>query len=608
MERRQPKRKAWHIVLEIGLSVLFFGVCMLAWLYFRPTVLKTVFADALPSAVPTQDPFETPNAVAFAAYEDERILFAEGTPIPTPVPTPTPSPEPTPVPTKNPASGDTLYAGDRAPIVIDVAIRLMQLDYLDFEQPTDEYTEGTATAIRAFQLRNGLEVSGACDPETYERLNGEDALSYALVRGFTGEAVALVKERLIELGYLPDADTSDIYGEATENAVLQFRKRNRLPADVTVDNETFEALFDENSVGWFFTLGDRSDEILQYQKLLFEKGYLCGLPDREFGKLTKAAVIRFQSENGLVTDGYLARSTMQLLDAGDGVSFRFRKGVEGDDVKYIQTRLYQLHYLNKSQTTGYYGDKTEAAVRAFQKRNKLTQSGEADPETIGKLFDGSAIANPTATPTPKPTKTPKPKVTATPKPTKTPKATKTPKPTAQPTPRPDGSTPEPTDTPKVTATPKITDAPKVTETPAGDTGGSGSTISYGDGVEAFISIAESKLGCPYVSGAKGPDRFDCSGFVYWCLNQAGVKQSYMTSKGWTTCKKYLRLTDRGALKRGDVLVFSGTGSGKGHVGIYLGGGKMIDASSSAGKVRITDSVLTGSYWKQHFLMAYRIWD
>ena len=119
MERRQPKRKAWHIVLEIGLSVLFFGVCMLAWLYFRPTVLKTVFADALPSAVPTQDPFETPNAVAFAAYEDERILFAEGTPIPTPVPTPTPSPEPTPVPTKNPASGDTLYGSPESAFLFE---------------------------------------------------------------------------------------------------------------------------------------------------------------------------------------------------------------------------------------------------------------------------------------------------------------------------------------------------------------------------------------------------------------------------------------------------------------------------------------------------------
>ena len=133
-------------------------------------------------------------------------------------------------------------------------------------------------------------------------------------------------------------------------------------------------------------------------------------------------------------------------------------------------------------------------------------------------------------------------------------------------------------------------------------------MNYGEGVEAFIAYAESKLGVKYVSGGKGPDKFDCSGFVYWCLNQAGVKQSYMTSKGWQTCKKYKRLLSMSELKRGDVLVFSGTGSGKGHVGIYLGGGKMIDASSSAGMVRITNSVLTGSYWKEHFLMAYRIWE
>ncbi|MBR0437172.1 MAG: C40 family peptidase, partial [Clostridia bacterium] len=45
----------------------------------------------------------------------------------------------------------------------------------------------------------------------------------------------------------------------------------------------------------------------------------------------------------------------------------------------------------------------------------------------------------------------------------------------------------------------------------------------------------------------------------------------------------------------------------GHVGIYLGNGKMIDASSSKGKVRITDTILSSYYWKEHFLMAYRIW-
>ena len=108
-------------------------------------------------------------------------------------------------------------------------------------------------------------------------------------------------------------------------------------------------------------------------------------------------------------------------------------------------------------------------------------------------------------------------------------------------------------------------------------------------------------------GAKGPSKFDCSGFVYWCLNQAGVKQSYMTSIAWRSCTKYMRIKRLSDIKRGDVLVFKGKSMSTGHVGIYLGSGRMIDASSSKGKVRITDSILSSSYWKEHFLMAYRIW-
>ena len=47
----------------------------------------------------------------------------------------------------------------------------------------------------------------------------------------------------------------------------------------------------------------------------------------------------------------------------------------------------------------------------------------------------------------------------------------------------------------------------------------------------------------------------------------------------------------------------------GQVGIYLGDGKMIDASSSRGQVRITENnILKSKYWQSHFLMAYRIWD
>lgn len=39
---------------------------------------------------------------------------------------------------------------------------------------------------------------------------------------------------------------------------------------------------------------------------------------------------------------------------------------------------------------------------------------------------------------------------------------------------------------------------------------------------AIVQAALTKVGCKYVWGAKGPNQFDCSGFVYWCLREAGV--------------------------------------------------------------------------------------
>ena len=81
----------------------------------------------------------------------------------------------------------------------------------------------------------------------------------------------------------------------------------------------------------------------------------------------------------------------------------------------------------------------------------------------------------------------------------------------------------------------------------------------------------------------------------------------MTSIAWRSTSRYQRLTSLSAVQRGDILVFSGETDSTGHVGIYLGGGKMIDASSSEGKVRQSSTVLSsGGYWSKHFICAYRV--
>jgi cell wall-associated NlpC family hydrolase len=241
--------------------------------------------------------------------------------------------------------------------------------------------------------------------------------------------------------------------------------------------------------------------------------------------------------------------------------------MKGADVKAVQKRLKALGYLKtNSQVNGYYGDVTESAVEEFQRRNGLSADGTVGPKTLEKLNSSSAKK---AKVTPKPA-TAKPKVV-------------TAKPGSKTTPKPGSKT-----TPK-TATTKPVDNTK-------------------KGVEKLIAIAESKIGCPYSRGAKGPSRFDCSGFVYWCMKQAGFSGGYMTSITWRSCTRYPRINSMSQIQRGDILVFKGNSMDSGHVGIYLGGGKMIDASSGAGQVRITTSVLSGNYWKQHFLMAYRIYN
>ena len=188
--------------------------------------------------------------------------------------------------------------------------------------------------------------------------------------------------------------------------------------------------------------------------------------------------------------------------------------------------------------------------------------------------------------TPEPTEAPE----ETPEPTEV--LEETPEPTEEPVETPE-ETPEPTEEPEET--------PEPTKKPSSGTG------NYGKGVEGLIAAAESRLGCPYERAGKGPDSFDCSGFVYWCLKQAGAKTSYMTSVRWRTCSKYRRIESMDQLKRGDILVFSGSSESTGHVGIYMGGGRMIDASSSGGCVVIRSSIYS-EYWSTHFLMGYRIWE
>lgn len=95
-------------------------------------------------------------------------------------------------------------------------------------------------------------------------------------------------------------------------------------------------------------------------------------------------------------------------------------------------------------------------------------------------------------------------------------------------------------------------------------------------VNAVISYAKAQLGKPYVYGAEGPNAFDCSGLTLRAYQQAGITLPRVSGD---QARAYRQVSPSSALP-GDLLHWPG------HVGIYLGGGKVIDAGSTPRAVTI----------------------
>ena len=111
-------------------------------------------------------------------------------------------------------------------------------------------------------------------------------------------------------------------------------------------------------------------------------------------------------------------------------------------------------------------------------------------------------------------------------------------------------------------------------------------------VSSVVSIASSFLGTPYKWGGAAPGGFDCSGFIYYVYNQAGITVPRTNTTGLDAISSAVS-----SPQVGDLVFFKNTyRAGISHVGIYIGNNSFLHAGGS--KVQITS--MNDSYWGKHF--------
>ncbi len=170
--------------------------------------------------------------------------------------------------------------------------------------------------------------------------------------------------------------------------------------------------------------GMEGEDVKWLQAALLHIGYASPI-DGYFGKNTRSKVVKFQASHGLNSDGIVGPATLKEIirylpassvqpdptpspspsptpdptpdptprpgqGAADNDPSKYpvptrtlKKGSQGDDVKWLQAALNKLG--SSLTVDGDFGSGTEAAVKAYQKNNGLTQDGIVGPATRTKI-------------------------------------------------------------------------------------------------------------------------------------------------------------------------------------------------------------------------------
>ena len=173
-----------------------------------------------------------------------------------------PSPSPTSTGTTEPAENDPLNGtvfeeGMSDPLVVLIQQRLMELNYMDDETPTELYGPLTKKAVMSFQRQADLPTDGCMDTQAYTVLMSESAPEFAVSIGAQGADVEDMIYCLYEMGYIDTAP--DSFTEAVKTAVKKFQETNGLDVDGIIGEKTKKMIYSSDVKDYGYSSEDQSD-------------------------------------------------------------------------------------------------------------------------------------------------------------------------------------------------------------------------------------------------------------------------------------------------------------------------------------------------------------
>ncbi len=192
--------------------------------------------------------FSGANAVALEA--DRVVFVATPTPIPFSAEALAPTSCALDTPGIEPAATEgvlvsqftLLQENDDYPTVSQLQNRLMELGYLDSDEPTTVYNKATTVAVSLFQRTIDETMDGVATSELQEHLFSTEAKPYEIKLGDSGTDVESMQSRLNELGYYEDK-INGYFGVATEEALCAFQTKNKMAVDSVFNVDDRDLLY-----------------------------------------------------------------------------------------------------------------------------------------------------------------------------------------------------------------------------------------------------------------------------------------------------------------------------------------------------------------------------